>query len=138
MGRRRRGAGPSLCPPPLAARCSDPAFGWWLVFLVVPVGLVLGYSFFERGSSAASSELHPRQLRSAPSTRSTSVLLTSLRIAAIATVVALLIGYPVAYFIATRPRRWRTPLLILVILPFWTSFLIRTYAWIVSCSTVRA
>jgi spermidine/putrescine transport system permease protein len=51
--------------------------------------------------------------------------------AAIATVTALLVGYPVAYFVATRPRRWRTPLLILVILPFWTSFLIRTYAWIV-------
>jgi spermidine/putrescine transport system permease protein len=59
------------------------------------------------------------------------VLLGSLRMAAIATAVALLIGYPTAYFIATRPRRWRTPLLIIVILPFWTSFLIRTYAWVV-------
>lgn len=42
----------------------------------------------------------------------------------------LLIGYPMAYAIALAPRQWRLPLLMLVILPFWTSFLIRVYAWI--------
>ncbi|MFM8944913.1 MAG: ABC transporter permease [Actinomycetota bacterium] len=59
------------------------------------------------------------------------VFLGSLRIAATATVVALLIGYPAAFCIATAPKRLRTPLILFVILPFWTSFLIRTYAWIV-------
>ncbi|HSK92851.1 MAG TPA: ABC transporter permease [Candidatus Angelobacter sp.] len=109
-----------------------PAFAWWIAFLVVPVGLVLGYSLFERGEFGGvvpnlSADNYVRAL----DPLYVNVLLSSLRIAAIATGVSLLIGYPVAYFIATRPRRWRTPLLILVILPFWTSFLIRTYAWIV-------
>jgi len=56
--------------------------------------------------------------------------LNSLRIAGISTLVALLVGYPIAYGMARAPSGWRLPLLMLVILPFWTSFLIRVYAWI--------
>jgi putrescine transport system permease protein len=55
---------------------------------------------------------------------------SSVRIAAIATVLLLLVGYPVAYAMAAAPARWRPLLVALVILPFWTSFLIRVYAWI--------
>jgi putrescine transport system permease protein len=53
---------------------------------------------------------------------------SSLGIAAMATLVCLLIGYPLAYAIARAPDPWRLPLLMAVILPFWTSFLIRVYA----------
>jgi putrescine transport system permease protein len=56
--------------------------------------------------------------------------LNSVKIAAIATVLTLLMGYPMAYGMARAPRQWRLPLVMLVILPFWTSFLIRVYAWI--------
>lgn len=56
--------------------------------------------------------------------------LTSLKIAAISTFFALLIAYPMAYGIARASPSWRPALLTLVILPFWTSFLIRVYAWI--------
>jgi putrescine transport system permease protein len=56
--------------------------------------------------------------------------LSSLRIAAISTAIALLIGYPLAYGMARAPRSLRPLLVMLVILPFWTSFLIRVYAWI--------
>ncbi|WP_102960762.1 ABC transporter permease subunit [Mangrovicella endophytica] len=56
--------------------------------------------------------------------------LSSLRIAAISTVLLLLIGFPIAYGMARAPSNMRTTLLMLVILPFWTSFLIRVYAWI--------
>jgi putrescine transport system permease protein len=56
--------------------------------------------------------------------------LKSLEVAAISTAILLLIGYPVAYGIARFPRRWQPILVLLVILPFWTSFLIRVYAWI--------
>ncbi len=59
-----------------------------------------------------------------------SALWGSLRIATISTLICILIGYPMAYAIANAPRHLRTPLLMLVILPFWTSFLIRVYAWI--------
>ncbi len=56
--------------------------------------------------------------------------LTSMKIAAIATVIALIVGYPIAYAMARAPDEWRPTLMMLVILPFWTSFLIRIYAWI--------
>ena len=56
--------------------------------------------------------------------------LSSLKIAAISTLLALIIGYAIAYSIAKAPAKWRGILLMLVILPFWTSFLIRVYAWI--------
>lgn len=56
--------------------------------------------------------------------------LQSLRIAALTTLITLAIGYPLAYAMAAAPRRWRPLLLLLVVLPFWTSFLIRVYAWI--------
>jgi putrescine transport system permease protein len=55
---------------------------------------------------------------------------SSIVTAAIATMFALLVGYPMAYVIARAPERRRNLLLLLVILPFWTSFLLRVYAWI--------
>lgn len=56
--------------------------------------------------------------------------LSSLKIALISTSLALLVGYPIAYGMAQAPDEWRATLLLLVILPFWTSFLIRVYSWI--------
>jgi spermidine/putrescine transport system permease protein len=60
-----------------------------------------------------------------------NVVFTSVRLALIATLLALLVGYPAAYAISRLSRRRRTIALIAVVLPFWTNFLIRTYAWIV-------
>jgi spermidine/putrescine transport system permease protein len=109
-----------------------PGVAWWAVFFAAPIALLMAYSFFRRGPFGGIvydftldnyvRALDPLYVR---------VLITSVRIAIVSTVVALLIGYPAAYFIATAPRRWRAALLVLVILPFWTSFLIRTYAWMV-------
>jgi len=56
--------------------------------------------------------------------------LSSLKIAIISALLTLIIGYSIAYSVARAPTRWRGILLMLVILPFWTSFLIRVYAWI--------
>jgi spermidine/putrescine transport system permease protein len=136
MGRRRVAPAPparaTMNRWGLRALLLGPGLAWWLLFLVVPVGIVLAYSFLERGQfGGVVPTLTIDNYVRALDPLYTSVLLSSLRMAAIATVVALLIGYPTAYFIATRPRRWRTTLLIVVILPFWTSFLIRTYAWVV-------
>ena len=55
--------------------------------------------------------------------------LSSLQIAALSTAITLLVGYPIAYAMARAEPEWRPTLLMLVILPFWTSFLIRVYAW---------
>jgi putrescine transport system permease protein len=56
--------------------------------------------------------------------------LKSVQVAAISTILLLVIGYPFAYGIARAPRSWQPVLVIAVVLPFWTSFLIRVYAWI--------
>jgi putrescine transport system permease protein len=56
--------------------------------------------------------------------------LRSLRVAFVSAVLCLLLGYPMALAIARAPERWRIPLLLLVMLPFWTSFLLRISAWI--------
>ena len=55
--------------------------------------------------------------------------LSSIRVAFVSTIFALLIGYPIAYYIARAPEPKRSILLLMVILPFWTSFLLRVYAW---------
>src|SRR5690606_14339629 len=55
--------------------------------------------------------------------------LSSLKVAFVSTIFCLLIGYPMAYGIARANPKWRNTLLLLVILPFWTSFLLRVYAW---------
>jgi putrescine transport system permease protein len=55
---------------------------------------------------------------------------SSIKIAAVATLITLLVAYPIAYGMARAPREWQPTLMMLVILPFWTSFLIRVYAWI--------
>jgi len=57
------------------------------------------------------------------------ILLKTIVIAVVATAACLLVGYPFAYFIANVSRRWQSVLLTLVIMPFWTSYLLRVYAW---------
>jgi len=114
-----------------------PGMGYWIVFFFAPIGLLLAYSFLERGPfGGVIAEFtwgnYPRLF----DPLYLKVLLTSVRIALVATSIALLLGYPAAYFIANASKRWRVPLLFLVILPFWTSFLIRTYAWMVLLSPV--
>ncbi len=109
-----------------------PGLVWWFLFFAIPVSLVLVYSFFERGTYGG---IHYAftfdNYRHAVDPLYLRVFGFSIRVALITTTLALLIGYPAGYFIATRSVRWRTPLLVLVVLPFWTSFLIRTYAWMV-------
>lgn len=117
---------------------------WLFVFFLVPF-LVLGrislseamiarppYSpLFEQGADGweyAGSFGNYRFLADDP--LYANAYISSIRIAAISTLFALLIGYPLAYFIARSPEPRRSILLLLVILPFWTSFLLRVYAWI--------
>ena len=61
--------------------------------------------------------------------------LSSLQIAILSTFLTLCVGYPIAYGMARAPEEWRATLMMLVILPFWTSFLIRVYAWMGILST---
>ncbi len=102
------------------------------VFLVVPRVLVVVYAFMTRsrfGGARRPFTLDSVQRLTEPVYR--DVIVTSLLLALAATAIALVIGYPLAYGISRLPRRWRTVALIAVVLPFWTNFLIRVYAWIV-------
>ena len=109
-----------------------PGVAYWLAFFLVPVGVLIAYSFFSRGPyGGVIYEPTLKNYARAFDPLYIGVLWTSVRIASVATAVALLLAYPAAMFIARASPRWRVPLLVLVILPFWTSFLIRTYAWIV-------
>lgn len=118
---------------------------WLGIFSLIPFLLVIKISFSE--TALAIPPFHPLfqwpaeqvlQLRLNLATYGalltdpfyTSVFVNSLKIASIATLACLLIGYPVAYAIAQSSARWRPILLLLIILPFFTSFLVRVYAWI--------
>ncbi len=102
-----------------------------LVFLglvfVYPVGQLLWLSVVDR--SGALTGVHYARLFASPVY--VQVLLITLKIAAWTTLLCILGGYPVAYLLATTRPRWRSNLTLLILLPFWTSFLVRTFAWIV-------
>ena len=108
-----------------------PGLVYWLALFLVPVGLILVYSFFRRTSIGGIEYTFTldNYVR-ATEPVFVKVFLFSIRTALITTAIALVLGYATAYFIATRPARYRLPLLVLVVLPFWTNLLIRTYAWI--------
>lgn len=108
-----------------------PAYVYLVVFFAVPLVIVLVYSFATRGAFGQT-EFTGWNLRSYARLFDPLVLRIvwrSLYLAIAATVISLLLGYPFAYHIATRPRRVRYALLLLVMIPFWTNFLVRTYAW---------
>ena len=109
-----------------------PGLGYLLVFLVVPLALVLSYTLFQRGRfGGIVYEVSGENFSRVADGLYLSVIWTSIKIAGITTALALVLGYPTAYLIAHLPQRWRNVALILVVLPFWTNFLIRTYAWII-------
>lgn len=109
-----------------------PGLVWLTGLMVIPCGLVLALAFFRRGVYGGieytftlgnfAQVLDPLYL---------GIFLNSARIAGTATALAVVIGYAAAYAIAAAPRRWQPALLFFAILPFWSNYLIRTYAWIV-------
>jgi spermidine/putrescine transport system permease protein len=129
VGRGRTGR---LGAPVLLA----PAGIWYLAFFVVPLGFILIFSFLTSadygGVEFRFSLENYRQIASA--TIFLRIFLNTLLMALSGTLLCLLIGYPLAYFLASRAGRWRNLLLILLIVPFWTSFLTRTYAWLILLS----
>jgi spermidine/putrescine transport system permease protein len=129
VGRGRTGG---LRAPVLLA----PAGLWYLAFFVVPLGFILVFSFLTSadygGVEFRFSLENYHQLASA--TIFLRIFLNTLLMALSGTVLCLLIGYPLAYFLATRAGRWKSLFLVLLIVPFWTSFLTRTYAWLILLS----
>lgn len=107
-----------------------PAGVWFAVMLVLPLCFVLVFSFGEREAAGGYVPAFTLAQYANLPARATAFANTMM-LAPLGTLLSLLIAYPLAYFLAMRASpRWRTTLLILVIVPFWTSILIRSYAWI--------
>lgn len=115
-----------------------PGTGWLVLFLFIPLLIMLYYSFLERGARSGvvygTFTLEHYINIFEPTSRGQYIYLElfwrSLVASLATTVFCLLIGYPLAFFIATRQSTWKNVFLLLVVIPFWTNFLVRTYALI--------
>lgn len=108
-----------------------PLVAWLLLFVVAPTIMLIVVSFAERDAlGRIVYEFNLQNYARAFDWVWLKVMLLSIWYALLTTILCMALGYPVAYFIGRAPERWRTTLLLLVMVPFWTSFLIRTYAWI--------
>ena len=105
---------------------------WLVAFVVVPTGILAVYSFCEPGEGEmvqySFTTEHYRRIFD-PGEGYLKIFGRSLGYAGLTTVLCTLIGFPVAYYIGRASEARRNRLLILIMVPFWTSFLIRTYAW---------
>jgi spermidine/putrescine transport system permease protein len=109
----------------------SPLIAWAVAFVIAPAVIMLVYSFARRGTLGGvvlgftlenyASVLDPVYLQ---------IVIRSILYAALTTFLCLAAGYPVAFLIGRADPRWRNLLLMAVMVPFWTSFLIRTYAWV--------
>lgn len=109
-----------------------PALGWLTALMVVPCGLILALAFFRRGIyGGVEYTLTLENIALVLDPLYASIFLNSARVAGTAAVIACILGYAAAYAIAAMPRRYQPGLLFLAVLPFWSNYLIRTYAWIV-------
>ena len=106
---------------------ASPALLLILVILVIPVGWLFFVSFVGADGSF-SLENYQRMIESKSYAR---IFRTTFQVSFLTTAICILIGYPLAYFMAQLPQRLANLCMITVLLPFWTSLLVRTYAWLV-------
>ncbi|MEU8247663.1 ABC transporter permease [Nonomuraea sp. NPDC048916] len=109
-----------------------PGLVYLVVLMLVPLALVLSNVFFQRGRfGGLVYEFTTENFTRLIDPLYLGVVGDSLKIAAVTTLIALLLGYPTAYLIAQLPPKWKTIALVAIVLPFWTNFIIRVYAWII-------
>lgn len=128
-GRKRRGgarSGAALLP-----------LGIWTALMVLfPMGYVFVLSFLQRGESyGVIWQFTWENYRALADSANLEILGNSLKIGLYTTVLTLLFGYPFAYAMASRPKKRRALLMLLVIIPFWTSALLRVYGWMILLRT---
>ena len=114
-----------------------PAYLYLVVFFVVPFGIVIVYSVATRnrigGTDLAGWNLDSYRRLGEPIVR--DILFRSVWIALLTTAICLVVAYPFSYFLATRSPTVRNVMLVFVMIPFWTNFLVRNYAWRVILGT---
>lgn len=107
-----------------------PGLFWLILFFAIPLLIILIYSFTDRGTYGNIEWIFQldNYVRFADPLY-IGIFWRSFVIAVITTVICLLIGYPVAYWMASQPNHRRSALLLLMMIPYWTNFIVRTYAW---------
>ncbi len=109
----------------------SPANLYLFIFMVLPLILVVGLSFLSRGTyGQVEFRFNLSNYTRLFDPLYGKILVYTLWVGFVTTGLCILIGYPLAYFIARAPARRRSLLLFLILLPFWTNFIIRIYAWI--------
>src|SRR3990170_4778694 len=111
-----------------------PAWGWYLAFFVAPLTIMVAYSLAINDPDrffTVTFGLYFDQFARVWDPLYLEIYRNTFLMALTGTIGCLLIGYPFAYFLATRAGKHKTLLFFLVIIPFWTSLLIRTYAWVI-------
>ncbi|HEX9847581.1 MAG TPA: ABC transporter permease [Acidimicrobiia bacterium] len=110
---------------------SLPAYVYLVIFFAIPLVLVLVYSFASRSSTGLTvlEGWNVESYKRLFTPLVAQIFGRSFLLALITTVICLLFSYPFAYYIATRKPSTRNVLLVLVMIPFWSNFLVRTYAW---------
>ena len=108
----------------------SPSLFWLLLFFMVPLVVILIYGFLDRGTYGGIVwEFQLDNYIRFADPLYLGIFWRSFIIALFTTLICLLMGYPMAYWMATRSPKIRNTLLLLMMLPFWTNFVIRTYAW---------
>jgi spermidine/putrescine transport system permease protein len=110
-----------------------PGAGWLVAFFLLPLLIIFIVSFGSRDATGhvVLTDLGLRNYIEATKPEFLPAFANSVRYSFLTTVLSLVIGYPIAYWISRHGGRHKILLLILVMLPFWTSYLIRTYAWMI-------
>ena len=114
-----------------------PAYLYLVVFFVVPLGIVVAYSFAVRNrfGEAEFRDWNLEAYRRLGDPLVRDIVFRSLWLAIITTVICLVIAYPFAFFLSTRKPVTRNVLLVFVMIPFWSNFLVRNFAWRVLLGT---
>ena len=113
-----------------------PGLFWLICFFLIPIASVFVYSFAQRGTYGGVRWIFTLEnYRRLVDALYAGILWRSISTGLLVTVVCLIMGYPFAYHLARHQYRWRNILLLFVVIPFWTNFLIRTYAWILILRT---
>lgn len=106
-------------------------FMWSLVFIVFPIILVLVYSFNSSSGMSLANFSHTfDNFRRVFEPLYIKIFLVSILLAIGSTLLCIVVGYPVAYYISRMSDKWRNSLMLLFVVPMWMNFLLRTYAWL--------
>lgn len=114
----------------------SPVIIWMSLLVALPLAIVVIMGFLTRGSyGQIEYKFTLENYKNLINIMYIKILLYSLWIAFLATLICLVLAYPFAYFIANSPKKYKIILFILIMIPFWTNSLVRTYAWIVILRT---